>query len=290
MRLLVTGAAGMLGRAVVATATELGHDVAGLAHADLDIADQPAADRALELHEPEAVVNCAAFTDVDAAEAQPELALAVNGTGAGNVARAAAEVGARVVHVSSDYVFDGARSPATGGSGEPWVESDPTGPLSQYGRSKLRGEEEVAAATPEHAIVRTSWMFGPGGRNFVDTMLRLARERDEVTVVTDQVGCPTFAGHLAGALVELAERREFGIHHVAGAGWCSWYELAIETFDQAGVACRVLPTTSDRFASAARRPAWSVLGSERPEPLTLPPWQEGVRAHLAARSLPGVRS
>jgi dTDP-4-dehydrorhamnose reductase len=212
------------------------------------------------------------------------VALAVNGTGAGNVARAAAEVGARVVHLSSDYVFDGHREPAAGGSREPWLESDPTGPLSQYGRSKLRGEEEVAAATPEHAIVRTSWLFGAGGRNFVDTMLRLAGERDEVSVVTDQIGCPTYAGHLAGALVELAERREFGIHHVAGAGWCSWYELAIEAFDQAGVPCRVLPTTSESFASVARRPAWSVLGSERAEPLTLPAWQEGVRAHLAAKA------
>lgn len=280
MRLLVTGSGGMLGRAVVTAAEALGHDVAALTHADLDIADQPSADRALERHEPDAVVNCAAYTDVEGAESQPELALAVNGTGAGNVARAAAEIGARVVHVSSDYVFDGSKA-------EPWVESDPTGPLSQYGRSKLRGEEEVAAATPEHAIVRTAWLFGVGGRNFIDTMLRLAGERDEVSVVTDQTGCPTYAGHLAGALVELAERREFGIHHVAGAGWCSWYELAIEAFDEAGVVCRVLPTTSESFASAARRPAWSVLGSERAEPLTLPPWQDGVRAHLAARAAAG---
>ncbi|HEY8637707.1 MAG TPA: NAD(P)-dependent oxidoreductase, partial [Solirubrobacteraceae bacterium] len=169
------------------------------------------------------------------------------------------------------------------GSGEPWLESDPTSPLGAYGATKLHGEEEVAAATPAHAIVRTSWLFGPGGTNFVDTMLRLGSERDEISVVTDQVGCPTFTGHLADALVEIAEREEFGIHHVAGAGACSWNEFAVEIFDQAGLACRVLPTTSEAFPRPARRPAYSVLGSERPDPVMLPAWQEGLRAHLAHR-------
>ena len=134
------------------------------------------------------------------------------------------------------------------------------------------------------AIVRTAWLFGPGGRNFVDTMLRLGAERDEVTVVTDQVGSPTFTGHLAGALVELAQRpAESGIHHVAGSGSCSWNELALEVFEQAGVACRVLPTTAEAFHRPAPRPAYSVLGTERPDPLVLPPWQDGVRDHLNAR-------
>ena len=169
----------------------------------------------------QAVVNCAAYTDVDGAEADWANAEAVNCTGAGNVAAAAAKAGAAIVHVSTDYVFDGSKR-------EPWLESDATGPLGVYGETKLGGEHAVAEATSRHAIVRTAWLFGAGGRNFVDTMLALGAEREEVSVVTDQVGCPTWTGHLAGALVELAERHdETGIHHIAGAGSCSWNELAL---------------------------------------------------------------
>ncbi|HEU4977357.1 MAG TPA: NAD(P)-dependent oxidoreductase, partial [Solirubrobacteraceae bacterium] len=165
----------------------------------------------------------------------------------------------------------------------PYVEDDPPAPVGAYGRTKLAGEEAVAAAGPDHAIVRTAWLFGSGGRNFVDSMLALAEGRDEVSVVTDQVGCPTWTGHLAPALVELAERRDTGVFHVAGAGRCSWYELAVEAFVVAGVDCRVVPTTSEAFPRPAPRPAFSVLESIRPEAPILPPWQEGLRAHLAQR-------
>lgn len=267
----------MLGRAVVDAAARLGHDVCATARADLDVTDEDTVRRLLAEQRPKAVVNCAAYTDVDGAESDRATALAVNGAGAGNVAAAAAEVGARIVHVSTDYVFDGAKR-------EPWVESDPVGPLGAYGQTKLAGEREVAAANEQHAIVRTAWLFGAGGRNFVDTMLALGAERDEVSVVTDQVGCPTWTGHLAEALVDLAERPgENGIHHIAGAGSCSWNELALEVFDRAGIDCRVLPTTSDAFPRPAPRPAYSVLGSERSDPLTLPRWQEGVAAYLATQ-------
>src|SRR3954447_11142171 len=238
MRLLVTGGAGMLGRAVAAVATRLGHDVIALSRSDLDITDSDHVRRVVAAAEPRAVVTCAAWTDVDGAETAEAAATAVNGTGAGNVGRAAAEVGARLVHVSTDYVFDGSKR-------TPWVESDPVGPIGAYGRSKLAGEAEVAAATPQHAIVRTAWLFGAGGRNFVDTMLELCRKHDEVSVVTDQVGSPTWTVHLAEALVELAEREsDVGILHAAGGGACSWYELAVEVFDRAGVSCRVRPTDS----------------------------------------------
>jgi dTDP-4-dehydrorhamnose reductase len=274
MRLLVTGAGGMLGSAVVAAAQRLGHDVVAFTRADLDVSDARAARGALQSAGPEAVVNCAAWTDVDGAERSEAAALAVNGAGAGNVARAAAEAHCRVVHVSTDYVFDGSKR-------EPWLESDPVGPISAYGRTKLAGEDQVTSATPEHAIVRTAWLFGAGGANFVDTMLRVASERDEVSVVTDQVGCPTWTGHLAGALVELAERRgDVGLFHAAGAGACSWNELAVEVFHQAGVSCRVLPTTTAQFPRPAQRPAYSVLGTERDPGVVLPRWQEGVTAHL----------
>jgi dTDP-4-dehydrorhamnose reductase len=275
MRLLVTGAAGMLGQAVCAAARGLGHEVVAV-DLDVDITDQAATDAALERIRPHAVVNCAAYTNVDGCETEVETAMAVNGSGAGNVARSAQEVGARLVHVSTDYVFDGSKR-------EPWLESDPPQPVSVYGRSKLRGEEEVAEADPRHVIARTAWLFGAGGKNFVDTMLRLGAEREEVTVVTDQVGSPTWTGHLADALVELAERDEPGVHHVAGAGSCSWYELTVEAFDRAGVDCRVLPTTTDAFPRPAPRPAYSVLGTERTDPVLLPPWQEGLQAYLNER-------
>jgi dTDP-4-dehydrorhamnose reductase len=277
MKLLVTGAGGMLGRAVVECATRLGHDVRAARRGDLDVGDAGAARRALQAFGPDAVVNCAAFTDVDGAESDPRGAERVNAAGAGHIAAAAAEVGARIVHVSTDYVFDGAKR-------EPWLESDPTGPLGVYGATKLAGERAVAAANPAHAIVRTAWLFGAGGRNFVDTMLGLGATRDEVSVVIDQVGCPTWTGHLAGALVELAERPgASGIHHIAGAGRCSWNELALEIFERAALDCRVLPATSEQFVRPARRPAYSVLGTERRDPIVLAPWQDGLAAYLATR-------
>lgn len=276
-RLLVTGASGMLGLAVASAGRRLGLDVTALGREELDITALERLHRVFGEAEPHAVVNCAAYTDVDGAESDEAAALAINGDGAGNVAAAAGEIGAHVVHVSTDYVFDGSKR-------RPWVESDAVAPLGAYGRSKLAGETAVAAAHPGAAIVRTAWLFGPGGKNFVDTMLGFGQARDEISVVTDQTGSPTFTGHLAGALVELAQRpAESGIHHIAGAGACSWNELTLEAFEQAGVACRVLPTTSDAFPRPAARPAYSVLGSERPDPLVLPKWQDGVRDHLNAR-------
>jgi dTDP-4-dehydrorhamnose reductase len=275
MRLLVTGAAGMLGHEVVAAAEKLGHEVAAWDLPECDLTDAHATLDAVRRLDPRAVVNCAAYTNVDGAESDEATAERVNADAAGNLARACKAAGARLVHVSTDYVFDGTKR-------EPWIESDAPNPLGAYGRTKLHGEEQVAAELDDHAIVRTAWLFGPYGPNFVSTMLRLAGDNDEVSVVTDQVGSPTFAGHLAPALVDMAERSDSGIFHGAGAGSCSWYELTLEAFDMAGVSCRVLPTTSDRFQRPAPRPAYSVLGSEREHPITLPPWQDGVRAHLAA--------
>jgi dTDP-4-dehydrorhamnose reductase len=309
--LLVTGAGGMLGRDVVRVARARRHGVHGLSRAKLDICDAEAVAAALGRHQPEVVINCAAFTDVDGAEAAEDRAFAVNGTAPGLLAAACRDVGARLVHVSTDYVFDGRAE-------RPYVESDPVGPQSAYGRTKLAGERAVLDADGGHAVVRSSWLFGAGGRNFPATMLRLAAPADdggggraEVSVVTDQIGAPTFTGHLAAALVELAERlaaegphvdladargdstrpggaaeqtarapSASGIHHIAGAGRCSWNEFAVEVFAQAGVACAVLPSTSAEQARPAPRPPWSVLGSERPDALVLPPWQDGLSAYL----------
>jgi dTDP-4-dehydrorhamnose reductase len=273
MRLLVTGAAGMLGRDVAAAAESAGHDVTGLARRDLDITDPDAVRAAVAAARPDAVINCAAWTDVDGAEEHEADALRINGTGAGNVAAAAPYV----VHVSSDYVFEGSAT-------LPYRESDATAPAGAYGRSKLAGEVLVAAAG-EHAIVRSAWLFGIHGSNFVATMLRLGEDRDKVNVVADQFGCPTFTGHLAGALVDIAERRLSGILHVAGGGSCSWHELAQATLDEAGLDCRAAPVTTAEFPRPAPRPAWSVLGSTRPDAPVLPPWRDGLSAYLRSEVL-----
>jgi dTDP-4-dehydrorhamnose reductase len=274
MRLLVTGAAGMLGRDVVVAAAYAGHEVAGLARAELDITDAHAVRAAVGAARPDAVVNCAAWTDVDGAEVAEDAATAINGAGAGIVAAAAAETGALVVHVSSDYVFDG-------DAGEPYPEAAPTAPRSVYGRSKLAGEHAVTAAGGRSAIVRSSWLFGPHGTNFVDTMRRLGAGRDELAVVDDQVGCPTYTGHLAPALVAIAERGLTGVLHVAGGGRCSWFDLAVATFEETGLACRVRPQSTADLGRPAPRPAFSALASTRGDVPVLPPWREGLRAHLA---------
>ena len=261
----------MLGREVGRAAA--GHEVMALTHADLDVTDRAAVERAFAEARPDAVVNCAGFTDVDGAESDEEAATLLNGAAAGYLAAAAPAI----VHPSTDYVFDGTDR-------TPYVESDAVGPRSAYGRSKLAGERAVAAANARHVIVRTSWLFGAGGRNFVDTMLGLVGERDELKVVDDQIGCPTYAGHLAGALVALAEGDAYGIHHVAGAGACSWFEFATEIFRQAEVDVRVVPCTTDEFPRPAVRPAYSVLGSERSGAIRLPDWREGLATYLAERA------
>ncbi len=278
MRLAVTGADGMLGRRVGAAAADAGHDVLAWGRVEADVTDAAALRERVGAEAPDAVVNCAAFTDVDAAEAHEDAATRVNGEGAGHVARACAEAGARLVHVSTDYVF-------AGDADRPYVESDPPGPRTAYGRSKLAGEQAVAAAGGRWAIARTAWLYGAGGRNFVDTMLRLAGERDEVGVVTDQVGSPTWTGRLAPALVALAERGVTGVRHVAGEGACSWHDLAVAAFAEAGAAVTVTPTTSAAFPRPAPRPAYSVLASEHADAPRLGPWRDGLRAYLAERTV-----
>ena len=264
----------MLGRDVVAAAGDAGHEVVALARADLDISDAAAVTAAVRAAQPGAVINCAAWTDVDGAETAEANATAVNGTGAGHVAAAAADAGALTVQVSTDYVFDGLAT-------EPYPEDAPTAPQGAYGRSKLAGERAVAAATGRYAIVRASWLFGPHGKNFVDTMRRLGAEREELAVVDDQVGCPTYTGHLAPALVDIAERGVTGVLHVAGAGSCSWLDLAEATFAETGLACRVRPQSTADLGRPAPRPAFSVFASTRADAPVLPPWRDGLRAHLA---------
>jgi dTDP-4-dehydrorhamnose reductase len=276
MRVLVTGAGGMLGTDVVVACAAREAEVVPLAHGELDISDGPAVDAAMRAHRPHVVVNCAAWTDVDGAEEHEHEATRINNECAGVVAAAAAEVGASVLHLSSDYVFDGAKR-------SPYVESDHTHALSAYGRSKLAGETSVAVANPRHWVVRSSWLFGLAGRNFVDTMLQLGTEQPEVLVVSDQVGSPTYTAHLAAGIARLIEGEAYGIHHMAAAGSCSWYEFAQEIFDQSGMDCRVMAATTEMIARPAPRPPYSVLASERPDAITLSSWREGLREYLRER-------
>jgi dTDP-4-dehydrorhamnose reductase len=274
----------MLGLDVLGAGGRAGWELVGLTRAELDITDAAAVAGAFARVRPDAALNCAAWTDVDGAQTHVEQAHAVNATGAGNLARAAAQAGVSLVHVSSDYVFDGEACVGQSGAPRPYVESDPTGPRSVYGQSKLAGEHQVLAASPRHTVARSAWVFGTGGRNFAETMLRLAGEREAVQVVSDQVGCPTWTGHLAPALLGLLERDVAGLVHLAGSGHVSWNGFAREIFRQAELACRVEPATTAQMARPAPRPAWSVLESERDDVLPLPPWQDGLAGYLAARA------
>ena len=266
------GAGGMLGRDLVVAGEQAGHEVTGLTRAEVDVTDVAAVERAVERSAPEWVANCAAFTRVDDAEAEAEEALRINGDGAGVVARAAEAAGATVLFPSTDYVFDGEKE-------DGYVESDPVAPLSSYGRSKLAGEQ----ASEGHLVVRTSWLFGVGGRNFVETMLGLAERRDQLKVVEDQVGAPTFTAHLAEGLVRLMEAGARGTRHLTAAGSCSWREFAEAIFERSGAAVRVEGCTTEEFGAPAPRPRHSVLRSEHADTPRLPHWSEGLDAYLAAR-------
>jgi len=277
MKVLVTGAGGMLGSDVVRVAEDMGHQVIALSRDDLDVTDPVRVERVITRERPGAVINCAAWTNVDGAEENEHEASVVNAQGAGFVADAANKVGAKVVYLSTDYVFDGAEGP--------YGEADEPGPINAYGRTKLAGERATALVNGRSFIVRSSWLFGPHGGNFVETMLRLGEGGGPVVVVHDQVGCPTYTGHLAVGLLRLIDGGAYGIHHMAGAGSCSWYEFAMEIFRQAEVVTRVMASTSDMMERPAKRPANSVLISRRSAPIKLPPWQRGLSDYLARRDM-----
>jgi dTDP-4-dehydrorhamnose reductase len=289
MRFVLTGAAGMLGHDVLRAGERAGHELVGVDLPELDITDEPSVRELLDRVGGErggldGLVNCAAWTDVDGAESSPDAARAVNATGAGVLAREAARADVALLHISTDYVFDGVAPLDGDGRARPYVESDATGPRSVYGATKLEGEREVLGASPRHLVVRTAWLYGVGGSNFVETMLRLAGEREAVQVVSDQIGSPTWSGHLAPAILGLLERGARGLVHMTGAGEVSWNGFAKEIFRQAEVDCRVEEATSEQVARPAPRPAWSALESERDDVVPMPPWQDGLAGYLAARA------
>lgn len=291
MKVLLTGAGGLLG-------TELQRIVAGdpavlptlpappgdhllvpLAHADLDVTDADAVRRAFTRHTPDAVLHCAAYTAVDRAESEPLAARRVNVEGATHVARAAARAGAVMVYPSTDFVFDGRSS-------QPYRPDDPPDPRSVYGRTKLEGEEAVRAAGSEHLVVRTSWVYGAGGGNFVDAILERARAGKPLRIVADQTGRPTWARTLAATLLELMERDVRGLWHVADAGATTWHDFARGFLEMAGLEARVEPVSTEAYGAPAPRPRYSVLDTSATEELLgrpMTPWREAVARYLAER-------
>lgn len=289
-RVLVTGAAGMLGSQVILAAPEdletFGTDLReapGVEAAGVDLADREQVDALFAEHGPFAgVVHCAAYTAVDRAEEDEALAQRVNGDACGVLAARCAQDGVPIVIVSTDFVFDGQGR-------RPYREDDPVAPLSAYGRTKLDGERQALAAHPEGArIVRTQWLYGPRGRHFPHTMLQLARERDKLKVVADQVGSPTSTLELAPALWDVLVHGAPGVWHAACSGECSWYDLAVATLAAAGVqGVTVEPCSTEEFPRPARRPAYSVLDCSKLEALRhkpLAPWREALQTYLGSEA------
>ncbi|MEZ5817096.1 MAG: dTDP-4-dehydrorhamnose reductase [Hyphomicrobiaceae bacterium] len=287
MKVLVIGTEGQLARSLREAVLPAGVTLESLGRPCLDLADAAGAAAAVERVRPGLVVNAAAYTAVDRAESDADAAFAINAAGPEALARACDELGMPLLHVSTDYVFDGSK-PA------PYVEDDPVAPLGVYGRSKLEGEQRVAVLCPRHLILRTAWVYSPFGNNFVKTMLRLAGTRDEIAVVDDQIGNPTYAPHLADAILalagHLAEGREvaWGIYHAAGTGDVTWCGLAREVFVQSarhgGPVARVRAITTAEYPTPARRPANSRLDCGRLRQALghgLPAWQSGIENCVA---------
>ena len=284
-RILLTGITGQVGQELQQTLASLG-EVVSVGRDRVDFSQPEAVQQVMETVKPAIVINSAAYTAVDQAETEPDLAKLVNAVAPGVLAKAAQSIGAGLIHISTDYVFDGTQS-------SPYLETDPTNPLGVYGSTKLAGEEAVRAACDRHFIIRTAWVYGAKGKgNFVKTMLRLGVDRDELRVVTDQIGAPTWSKDLAGAIAQLAPQLSTataGTYHYTNSGVCSWYDFAVAVFEEAqqlGFPLkiqRVVPITTPEYPTPAKRPAFSVLSLKKISTLlgTHPPhWRHSLRAML----------
>jgi len=281
--ILVVGAKGMLGCEVVAALYDdpwktkiASYQVHAFDLEEIDITKIASVKNCFDASQPQLVINCAAYTDVDGCETDRAIAFAVNGDGPGNLALACRERNAKLVHISTDFVFDGKKD-------TPYLPEDPTGPLSVYGESKLAGEIAVRQNLDNHIIIRISWLFGKHGKNFVATIRRLARERESLEVVNDQVGSPTYAADLAQAILYLVEVDAVGTFHFCNEGTCSWYDFACAIVRQSNLPAAVRPVGSDKFPRPARRPAWSVLDTAKYRQttgLSIRPWQDALADYL----------
>ena len=277
MRILVTGVSGQLGHDLAEELLARGHDVTGLSSKDMNLLDPAAVKLYLTAAAPEAVIHCAAYTAVDRAEDDTETCLAVNYLGTKAIAETCAEIGCKLLFISTDYVFPGIGE-------RPWEPDDETDPLNTYGRSKLLGEEAVRAATKKHYIVRISWLYGVNGKNFVKTMLRLGAEKNEIRVVNDQIGSPTYSRDLSVLLADMIDTDSYGTYHASNEGFCSWYEFACSIIQKAGLPARVVPIPSSEYPTRARRPMNSRMSKDK---LTtcgfrrLPPWDDALARFLS---------
>lgn len=281
-RILITGAAGQLGVDLVAGFTQRGHDVIGLTRADVDLTHGRALATKVASLRPDVVINSAAYTAVDKAESDPETAWAVNAFAAGHIAQACEQVGARLVQISTDYVFNGLQ-------GRPWHEWDNTDPQSVYGTTKLAGERQVLQYCSRAYVVRTSWVLGEHGNNFAKTMLRLGRQLDELSVVDDQCGSPTFTVDLVDRIAHILDTDHFGVWHASNVGACTWFELARRIFALAKIEVDLAPTTTAAFNAPAPRPANSVLDNVMARQLGLPAmpaWEDSLERLLAVINTP----
>jgi dTDP-4-dehydrorhamnose reductase len=251
MKVVVTGANGMLGMDVVSLFKE-SCDVIGLGRSELDITDLDQCLHVINKHQPDVIVHCAAYTSVDLAESEEDIAYAVNAYGTRNLAIAAERVGSKICYISTDYVFDGTSS-------KPYKEYDNTNPINVYGKSKRAGEILVQSLSTKYFIVRTSWLYGLHGNNFVKTMLRLAESHQQLTVVDDQIGSPTFTEDLALFLLQLVATEKYGIYHASNSGSCSWYEFAKAIFEERGIDVEVIPCSTKEFPRPASRPRYTVM-------------------------------
>jgi len=267
VKILLTGARGQLGLAL--TAALAGHHVVGTDSKRLDVTNLEAVRAAMEAEQPDLVVNCAAWTDVDGAEADPQGAFRVNALGPRNLALATRTCGSALLQVSTDYVFDGE-------SDRPYCEFDETHPLQVYGRSKLAGEDAVRTYNERHYVVRTAWLYSTTRKNFALTMRSLA-EREEVRVVADQFGSPTYVPHLAAGIARLVETEAYGTWHLAGRGQASWFDLARALYGALGIATPVQPVSTPEFPRPAARPRFAPLATVQSPEIRLPAWEEGVR-------------
>ncbi len=277
-KLLITGAQGQLGQALQAQFVD--HEVVACGIQELDIGQLEHVRKALNHVRPDMVLNAAAFTQVDQAETNQEAAYRGNALGPRNLALATNEMGIPLVHFSTDYVFDGQQS-------RPYHEFDRPNPLSVYGQSKLAGEEEVQKGNPRHFIIRTAWLYHIVGKNFPQTICRLANQ-EQVRVVNDQFGSPTFAPHLTQAVSHLIETESYGTYHLAGSGGTSWYDFTKVLYHARGIRTAVVPITSVEYPLPAPRPSYAVLTSLQDPSMTLPPWEEGVRDFAAQWNGPNL--
>ncbi|MGB9700449.1 MAG: dTDP-4-dehydrorhamnose reductase [Thermodesulfobacteriota bacterium] len=279
MKILVLGARGMLGQDLVPLLS-LNYEAIARDIQDFDITNAQRVEEEILRLKPQVVINAAAYTDVDGCESNRELALSVNAKGAGNIAQACALIQAKLIHLSTDYVFDGS-------SADPYQEDDRPNPLNVYGLSKLQGELAIKESGAAYLIIRTQWLYGAHGRNFVDTIIKAAQKEKELRVVNDQRGSPTYTKDLSSAIKEILEKNAQGIIHVANSGSCTWYEFAKEILQQLGMKqIPIKPISSAELARPAKRPANSVLNCQKFEKISgrkMRPWQEALRDYLTSR-------